>query len=97
MPCVALLATFILLIVSSHLPSFASLLSGEDSVFVLHFSLAAFFQDLEDTFSRAGVHGSPGKLCTTQMVHTVKMKRGANTKKHTAKTLENKIHKLGPC
>lgn len=51
-------------------PSFASLLSGEASVLILHFSLAAFLQHLEDTFSGAGVHMGPGETCTTQMVHT---------------------------
>lgn len=61
----------------SLVPSFASLLSGEASVLILHFSLAAFLQHLEDTFSGAGVHRGPGEPCTTEMVHT-KNKKGDN-------------------
>lgn len=53
-------------------PPFASLLSGEASVLILHFSLSTFFQHLEDTFSGAGVHRGPGENCATQMVHTKK-------------------------
>lgn len=62
----------------SLVPSFAFLLSCVASVLILHFSLAAFLQHLEDTFPGAGVHRGPGEPCTTQMVQT-KNRMGDNT------------------
>lgn len=74
-------------------PPFASLLSGEASVLILHFSLATFFQHLEDTFSGAGVHGGPGENCTTQVVHTKKTKSWWYSFRHS-RTQPRKMHIL---
>lgn len=49
--------------------SFAFLLSCKAPVFVLHFSLAAFLQHLEDTLSGARIGRRSGENGITQMVH----------------------------
>lgn len=56
------------------IPSFAFLLSCKAPVLVVHFSLAAFLQHLEDTLSGARIGRRSGENGITQMVHAEKKK-----------------------
>lgn len=56
-------------------PSFAFLLSCKAPVLVVHFSLAAFLQHLEDTLSGARIGRRSGENGITQMVHAGKKER----------------------
>lgn len=65
------------------IPSFAFLLSCKAPVLVVHFSLAAFLQHLEDTLSGARIGRRSGENGITQMVHAEKKEKKGKQPLHT--------------